>query len=123
SFTPSKLKAPLIVPVVHTGPFTRVPVWPLPDASAALVPAPSSNFHCATKPAEVTASPGLLMLLYSVVIQSAERATFEMRISSSLPLYQSLVLPPLARTPIAVVSRELGLMLVRLDALLPALIY
>ncbi len=41
SFTPSKDTAPALRPVPQVAPFVNVPVSPLPDASAAVVPEPS----------------------------------------------------------------------------------
>ena len=45
SSTPSKERALARVPVVQSGPFISEPVSPLPEASAAVVPLPSSNFQ------------------------------------------------------------------------------
>src|SRR5439155_16658561 len=49
---PSQPSAPLpIWPVIHVGPLVRVPVWPYPELSAAVVPVPSSTRQWPTKPA------------------------------------------------------------------------
>jgi hypothetical protein len=50
SSMPSKNKALPTLPAVHTGPFIRVPVLPLPEESETVVPLPSSNFQYATSP-------------------------------------------------------------------------
>jgi len=42
---PSKSNALPVTPVVHCGPLTRVPLFPLPEESFAVVPDPSSKFQ------------------------------------------------------------------------------
>ena len=56
SSVPSKERALPIFPVVHVGPFVRVPFCaPLSKAlSKAVVPEPSSNFQWPTRPVVVT---------------------------------------------------------------------
>jgi hypothetical protein len=55
SSMPSKYNALPTFPAVHWGPLINVPVFPLPEESKAVVPAPSSNVQWATRP-EVAAS-------------------------------------------------------------------
>ncbi len=45
SLVPSKYKAFPILPAVHRSPLVRLPVFPFPEESAAVVPVPSSNFQ------------------------------------------------------------------------------
>src|SRR5580765_3799342 len=49
--TPLSVSAPAIAPVIHAGPFTSVPVFPLPVVSMATVPLPSSSGQYAMGPA------------------------------------------------------------------------
>ena len=53
-FVPLKLNAVPNLPVAHA-PFATVPVFPLPDASATVVPALSPNEYAATNPEVVAA--------------------------------------------------------------------
>ena len=50
SSMPSKYNALPTLPAVHSGPLIKVPALPLPEESEAVVPLPSSNFQCATRP-------------------------------------------------------------------------
>ena len=45
SSMPSKYRPFPTFPVVHNGPFIRVPVFPFPEESKAVAPLPSSNFQ------------------------------------------------------------------------------
>ena len=45
SSMPSKYKAFPILPLAHTAPLVKIPVFPFPEASPVLVPVPSSNFQ------------------------------------------------------------------------------
>ena len=45
SSMPSKYTALPVIPAAHCGPLTRVPVFPLPEESFAVVPDPSSKFQ------------------------------------------------------------------------------
>jgi len=49
SSTPSKERAPPILPVVQAGPFVNVPVFVFTEESAVVAPDPSSNFHQAAR--------------------------------------------------------------------------
>src|SRR5262245_51764550 len=55
SLMPSKKSAFPTLPAVHSGPLTRVAVFPLPEESETVVPLPSSNFQKATRPEGATA--------------------------------------------------------------------
>jgi hypothetical protein len=50
SLMPSKYNALPSRPVLHCGPLTNVPLFPLPDESQAVLPVPSSNFQWPTRP-------------------------------------------------------------------------
>jgi hypothetical protein len=50
SSMPSKYNALPTLPAVHKGPFTKVPAFPFPEESEAVVSLPSSNFQWATRP-------------------------------------------------------------------------
>jgi hypothetical protein len=65
SLMPSKYNALPSRPVVHSGPFTNVPLFPLPDESQAVLPVPSSNFQWPTRPDAV--SVGVLVGVGDVV--------------------------------------------------------
>src|SRR4029453_16019920 len=108
---PLKFKAlPYLPELVHVAPLTA-PLFPLPDASFTTVPLPSLNPYAATKPVAGVAVgvgvvvgvglgvpdghdslpillnvPGEFLLLYSAVIQAAERFVLEIRTSSMSPL-------------------------------------
>jgi hypothetical protein len=66
---PLKLIAPPYLPVPHVA-FAAVPLFPLPDESATLVPDPASNEYAATRPG-VAADAGVAANATAAAVDSA----------------------------------------------------
>jgi hypothetical protein len=70
SSIPSKDNPLPILPSAHSGPFVRIPVFPLPEESEAVVPFPSSNFQCAISPGSRTADSCWKRAWISVLVKA-----------------------------------------------------
>src|SRR5262245_6287766 len=86
SSMPSKYNALPTFPAVHRGPLTRVPVFPLPEESAAVVPLPSSNLQWATRPVGLTVNEALAPALALYPILNALAFTVALFVKTIAPV-------------------------------------
>jgi hypothetical protein len=86
SLMPSKDNALPTFPAVQTGPLTKVPLFPLPEASEAVVPLPSSNFQWATSPGVLTVNEALASALALYPLLNAFAFTIALLVKVRAPL-------------------------------------
>jgi hypothetical protein len=87
SSMPSKYNALPTLPAVHKGPFTKVPAFPFPEESEAVVSLPSSNFQCATRPG-LTVNDALASVLGLYPLLKAFALTVALLVRVMVPVYR-----------------------------------